>query len=63
MKDDDYDEADRIFDGLIAPLFKFYNVSIVEDLIKAQSDHVERLQDRIDKLTKPASFLGGYRRG
>jgi len=65
------DEADRVFDGLVEPLFKFYEVGTIVDLIRAQSDHVERLQDKVNTLNKanslrisrPKSYPGGYRQG
>ncbi len=45
-------KPDQITD-LTARLMKFYQVTNINDLIKAQCDHVERLQAKIPKRDIP----------
>lgn len=47
----------------LAALMKFYSVNTLEDLAKAQAEHVERLQAKLLVLEKSTPTLGFRGRG
>lgn len=47
----------------LATLMKFYAVNTIEDLAKAQAEHVERLQAKLLVLEKSTPTLGFRGRG
>lgn len=47
----------------IATLMKFYSVNTLDDLVKAQAEHVERLQAKLLVFEKTQPALGFRGRG